>query len=612
MKTIIVGFDAFDPEVFEKLHAAGKLPNLGKYVENGGYARFGVTDPPQSEVSWTSIATGLNPGGHGIFDFVHRNPENYVPNVSILLTKSSAVGTQFVPPHQATTIFEAAIQDGYQATSLWWPATFPARPEIPSRSIPGLGAPDVLGRLGVGILLTTDEQAKQEKRKTEVGLLTKRSEREYTGTLKGPSGKTLTGFKESAVEVSLSITGESSARLTLDKETIEMTVGEWSPIIEVVFKVGLGVTIRAITRVIINSLGSQPSVYFLPLQIHPLHSAWRYGTPKGFLKDLWKNAGPFLTLGWPQDTTGLEEGCITDDQFLTLCDQISADRERVFMHLLDKFDEGVLACVFDTLDRVQHMFWKDHPEEIEDWYLKLDALMGRIQKRVDSRKALKNARVLVVSDHGFKNFDYKVHLNRWLEKNGYLAVNDGAETGSLKSADWSQTKAYAIGLNSLYLNLAGREGQGGVTAAQKTAVVEELQAALLAWKGPDGRKVVQKVLTQQEAFDGPLAEYGPDFVIGYAPGYRASAETGLGEWETDEILENKDHWGADHCYAAESVPGVLFSSQSLGNLSEPTYRDFPQLAIGKTLTPKDAGKPPSYSDEDQEVLEERLRDLGYL
>jgi len=527
MKTIIIGFDAFDPTLFERLHEEGKTPNLSKYVERGGYARFAVANPPQSEVSWTSIATGLNPGAHGLFDFVHRNPKTYVSSVSLLPTKSSAVGTQFVPPHHAQTIFEEAVQDGYPATSLWWPATFPARFESPVRTIPGLGTPDILGRLGVGILFTTDPAAEGDKRKTQVERLEETGEGKYQGWLTGPSGKTPTGMKETKLEISLQITDSHNAELSIEKQSITLEPGIWSPFIEVSFKVGFGISVKGITRAILTNTETTPKLYFLPLQIHPLHSAWRYGTPKSFLKDLWKSCGPFLTLGWPQDTSGLEESCITDDQFLELCDQILAGREDVFFHLLDKFKEGILACVFDSLDRIQHMFWKDRQDVIEEWYIKLDALLGRIEERVQAKK-LKDVTLLIVSDHGFKNFNYKVHLNRWLVNQGYLTPTADNETGSLKEVDWSKSKVYAVGLNSIYLNLQGREGQGIVSPDQKGEVVEAIRQALSQWVGPDGNRVIQKVYTQEEAFHGSLAEYGPDLVIGYAPGYRASAETGLG------------------------------------------------------------------------------------
>jgi predicted AlkP superfamily phosphohydrolase/phosphomutase len=610
MKTIIVGFDAFDPVLFERLYDEGKLPHLGKYVEKGGYARFQVSNPPQSEVSWTSIATGLNPGGHGIFDFVHRNPKTYGSAVSLLPTKSSAVGTQFIPPHQAQTLFEEAVQDGYQATSLWWPATFPARFESPVRTIPGLGAPDILGRLGVGILFTADPEGEGDKRKTQVEKLEKTGEGEYRGWFTGPTGKTLSGMKETKLEINLKMTGPKTGKLQIEKQSIELETGSWSSMIEVVFKVGFGVSIRGITRAILNTSDKAPKIYFLPLQIHPLHSAWRYGTPKGFVKDLWK-AGPFLTLGWPQDTSGLEEGCISEEQFLALCDQIREGREQTFMHLLSKFKEGVLACVFDSLDRVQHMFWKHRPEIIEGWYQELDSLLGRIEDQIAVNK-MKDAHLLVVSDHGFKDFNYKVNLNRWLVDQGFLTPKEKKDDGSLKEVDWSKSQAYAIGLNSLYLNIEGREGQGIIEQGQKTEIIENIRKSIGQWKGPDGKSVVQNVYTQEEAYEGPFTQYGPDLVVGYAEGYRASAETGLGEWKKEAIEPNQDHWGGDHCMDPSVVPGVLFSNKGLKDYPNPSYADFPKLAIGKQLSVKDSAPPPSYSDEDQEVLEERLKDLGYL
>jgi hypothetical protein len=494
---------------------------------------------------------------------------------------------------------------------LWWPATFPAKLESPVRTIPGLGAPDVHGRLGVGILYTVEPEKWPEDLKTTVARLEPAKDGAYQGSLAGPSSKTLTGTKEIQLPVRLQITGDTTAKFTVEKETVELELGQWSPIFEIPFKLGFGISVRAITRAIFTQTGSSPGVYLLPLQMHPLHNAWRYATPKGFVKDLWEQCGPFLTLGWPQDTTALEEGIITDDQFLRLCDSVSEERERVFVHLLDQFEEGVLACVFDTLDRVQHMFWHSSPEVIDAWYVKLDALLGRIQDRIAGNNKLADARVLIVSDHGFDNFFHKVHLNRWLVDQSYLAVQDEKAT-SLKNADWPKTQAYALGLNSLYLNIAGREGQGIVEPAEKEDLLGSIKKALLAWKGPDGQSVVRRVITHEE-FAGPMSDYGPDLVIGYTPGYRASAETGLGEWKNEAIEPNQDHWGADHCFDSAAVPGVLFSNQPLGNLEAPSYRDFPELALGKAIAPSSAAPPPpSYSDEDQAAVEERLKDLGYL
>ena len=220
--------------------------------------------------------------------------------------------------------------------------------------------------------------------------------------------------------------------------------------------------------------------------------------------------------------------------------------------------------------------------------------------------------IIVVSDHGFAVFNHKVHLNRWLIERGYLAPKGEGESGSLQGVDWSQSQAYAVGLNSIYLNLAGREGQGYVLPRQHEPIVDRIRDELLAWNGPDGGPVVRRALRRDEAFQGPLMEYGPDLVVGYTPGYRASGEIGTGRWGKAIIEPNCDHWGADHCIDSEAVPGVLFCNQGLADLPHPSYRDIPALAIGAALESGGSAPPPSFSEEDSDAVEERLKGLGYL
>jgi hypothetical protein len=381
--------------------------------------------------------------------------------------------------------------------------------------------------------------------------------------------------------------------------------------LELSFKMGPLISVRALTRVILSQ--TQPSIklYFLPLQIHPLKSPWHYAAPRRFVKQTWKACGPFLTVGWPQDTTALEDGCITDDQFLNLCNSIYKTRGKTLLYHIDRFREGVLASVFDTLDRVQHMCLREHPKLVENWYVKMDALVGRALEHLGEADR-SQTQVLVVSDHGFSDYRYHVHLNRWLAERGYLVSRENGGLASLQGADWAQSQAYAIGLNSVYLNQKGREGQGCVEVEERPALLEGLKDQLLAWRGPDGRPVVQQALRQDEAFEGPLASYGPDLVVGYAPGYRASAETGLGEWKASAIEANTDHWASDHCIAPAAVPGVLFADKGLSEFPRPSYRDFPLLAIGALPEQRDAPPPTALSNEDEEAVQKRLRSLGYL
>lgn len=611
MKTILIGLDAFDPKLFEKLHDQGKLPNLGKYVELGGYSRFNISNPAQSEVSWTSIATGQNPGGHGMFDFVHRNPKNYGIHVSLLPTKKTMVGTQFTQPHEQQTIFDYAVENGFPATSLWWPATFPARLVSPIRSIPGLGTPDIQGKLGVGLLFTAEDLGEDAPSKTQLERLTLQGG-VFSGRLPGPSRQKGGKIQDTFIDFNLNFLDEHKASFNLGKAVnFNLVVGQWSPVFEVSFKMGFGLSVGAVTRVILTKGTTNPRLYFLPLQIHPLKAAWPYAAPRDFIKQVWKQDGPFLTLGWAQDTTGLDEGITTDEQFLALADSIVTSRERVFYSQLEQYNEGLLAVVFDTLDRVQHMFWNNRPDLIEQWYLKMDALIGRIESKIRSTNN-QDAKIIILSDHGFSNYDYKVNLNKWLIEQGLLTAKNGQER-TLAAVDWDNTQAYAVGLNSMYLNLAMREGQGIVLPDDQEAVAGKIKDALLNWKGPNGSSVVESVQTNQEAFEGPYSHLGPDLVIGYGPGYRASADTGLGNWGDSAIEPNSDHWNADHCINPAAVQGVLFYSKSLKDYTNPSYKDIPPLAIGKQL--KGRAKPPKedkLSDEDRETVEERLKGLGYL
>ena len=611
MKTIVLGLDAFDPRLFEKLVGEGKLPNLEKFVKRGGYSHLSVSNPPQSEVSWTSIATGLNPGGHGIFDFVHRDPASYTPFVSLLPTKKTIGGIQFASPFSAPTFFEHAIRKGYPAKALWWPATFPARPELPVATIPGLGTPDILGKLGVGTQFGLDRAPSGNRRKTPFNDLMRKSKSSFQGKLAGPSQAKKSSDSNTHISFEIGLTSPDTARLTLGTQVTDLKVGEWSPILELTVKMGLFVKVHAITRVILTQAEPSPVLYFLPLQIHPLHSLWRYGSPQDFVKNSWDYGGRFLSLGWPQDTTGLEDECISDQQFLKLCEEIFNTREAILFYHLKNFKEGVIASVFDSLDRIQHMFWRDRPDIIESWYIRLDGLVGRVAQYLDTTLA-QSAHLIIISDHGFTSFDTKVHLNRWLLGNGYLFTKKNGQGGGLADIDWSRTSAYALGLNSLFLNLQGREGQGIVPRNQVESILERITSDLASWQGPDKRNVVDHCYSRNEALEGSLITYGPDLLIGYSPGYRASQQTGLGGWEDESLEPNRDHWGADHCIDPKFVPGVLFSSEGLKDLPAPSYQDIPSLVLGEKVISGDSSAPKYPAGEDQEVLEERLKSLGYL
>ena len=482
---------------------------------------------------------------------------------------------------------------------------FPARPALPVNTLPGLGTPDIRGQLGVGTLLTTEEEV---LKKTKVVRLTAEGKNRFSASLPGPQTAGRDGPRTIHLPLALEVLDSTSARLTVDQHQLDLQLGEWSDIVELRFKSGLLLTVHAITRFILTSLQGGIRVYVLPLQIHPLHSPWHYASSTSFSKKLWKDVGPYLTLGWPQDTTGLEDGCITDDQFLTLCQSIFERRIQILNYLMNDFREGVLAAIFDDLDRVQHMFFHNRMDVVQDWYRQIDRFVGDVSSQVEAW--IDKHRYIILSDHGFSQFEKKIHLNRWLLENGFLSVKNRGN--DLSGVDWSKTRAYAVGLNSIYLNIAGREGQGIISADAVEPLLGEIKDKLLSWKDASQEHVIHRVRLKHETYSGPYTRFGPDLVVGYASGYRASAETGLGKVPNVSIERNTDHWGADHCMDADVVPGVIFVNRDLRDFGGISFRDIPFLAIGKHLDQSNL-KPPSQSaDEGQKDLEERLKGLGYL
>src|SRR5262249_19136507 len=157
-------------------------------------------------------------------------------------------------------------------------------------------------------------------------------------------------------------------------------------------------------------------------------------------------------------------------------------------------------------------------------------------------------------------------LNAWLRDNGYLALKDGKHTGQIVTGDvdWAHTRAYGLGFNGLYLNLAGREGQGIVAPDAAAALAAELRAKLEALHDPaNGRRVVVRVDRAEDVYSAERRAEGPDLIVGYDRGYGASDESTLGEI-TDPVFEdNTSRWSGNHLMAPEVVPGILVTNRKL-------------------------------------------------
>ncbi len=271
-----------------------------------------------------------------------------------------------------------------------------------------------------------------------------------------------------------------------------------------------------------------------------------------------------------EDTWALNERVINDDAFLKQSWDIFEERRAMFLSALGTARRGVVACVFDTSDRLQHMFHRQmsepgdpHTAVIDEMYARMDALVGETLPFVDEQTAL-----FVLSDHGFRSFRRSVHLNSWLHRHGYLVEEQLPNNGEIPrpffpNVDWARTRAYGLGLSGLYLNIRGRETGGIVPESEAAALLQEISSGLLALRDDDGQAPVSHVYSAADLYRGPYLKSAPDLIVGYADGYRVSWESAVGK-VTDSILaDNPKAWSGDHCVDPVLVPGVLFSNLPL-------------------------------------------------
>ena len=145
-KVLLIGIDGMDPKITNKLIVEGKLPNFQKLKEKGYYSELSTSYPPHSPVAWASIATGRNPGKHNIFDFIRRNPENYMPELSLAKSKSGIGGTDYISYVKTDSFWKIISEAGIPTTVIRWPLTFPPE-KVEGNLLAGLGVPDVKGFL---------------------------------------------------------------------------------------------------------------------------------------------------------------------------------------------------------------------------------------------------------------------------------------------------------------------------------------------------------------------------------------------------------------------------------------------------------------------------------
>ena len=616
-KLVILGLDGLEPSITERFLAEGKLPNLAKLKEQGCYRKLGTVLPPLSPVAWSTFQTGCNPGKHNIFDFLTRDKRSYYPRLS-----STEIGTHARELNLGLFKIPLGRTDSYQllrkGVPFWKilgdhgifsnvirvPITFPPE-KFYGVSLSAMCVPDLRGTQGTFSYFTT-RSAEMDIYEGGERIRVERNGKTISTELIGPSIGTGKQKKTLICPFTVQFNGKpDQAELRVSGSTVKLRKGEYTDWVTVKFKVSSMSNQEGICQFLLLDNDPDFDLYVTPIHLSPYKPAMPIAHPFVYSAYLAKRQGPYATLGLAEDSWALNERIINERAFLHQCVIADEEREEMFFDALSKVQRGVCVCVFDGTDRIQHTFWRyldpDHPvnrtlgdqqneKVIEELYMRMDGIVGKTMKKCDEDTVL-----MVISDHGFNGFRHGLDLNRWLEENGYLTLKpDGRGKKFLEGVDWSQTRAFAVGLAGIYLNIKGREAQGIVSEGNEAHQLRrEIAEKLAGTVHPSsGDTAVLKVYNALEDYSGPYRTEAPDLIIGYNKLFRVSWETAIGQVTDSVFHDNTKSWAGDHCIDPRLIPGVIFCNRNIADES-PRLMDLAPTAlnlVGVDVPPHMDGK----------------------
>ena len=587
-RIIVLGFDGMDYRVARDLMAGGRMPNFSRLAATGSFSALGTSTPAQSPVAWSTFITGLDPSGHGIFDFIHRDPTTTAPYLSTTKTESASrtlsIGSWTLPLSSAKVtllrdgepFWNVLEEHGVSTTIIRMPANFPPSGTA-TRELSGMGTPDILGTYGTFSYFSSAPGSTSRTVSGGRTVAVDVVDNIVRSDLAGPDNPFRTPVRQVTLPFTVYIDGQAPiAKIAIGDEERVLKVGEWSDWIPIEFPLMPLQSVRGICRFYLKQTKPSLELYASPVNMDPLAPAMRLSTPASYTASLARTSGRYYTQGMAEDTKALSEHLLTRDEFLRQAKLVGDEVTKQYWSVLDNFSDGLLFYYFENLDQVSHMMWRardpEHPaydattdapyaRVVEDLYVAFDQIVGETLQRMPPDTTL-----VVMSDHGFTSWRRAFHLNGWLRDHGYLAVRDaseGGDPGLLQNVDWSRTRAYGLGLNGLYLNLAGREHSGIVAPEDRAKLIEEIRTALLQTTDPQtARAAITKVFVGGEQRAGAgHSERAPDLIVGYAEGTRVSNESALGAVPPGVFTDNTSEWSGDHCMDPEAVPGILLTNR---------------------------------------------------
>ena len=580
-----------DPQLLTRFMQEGKMPNFATLAQRGSFKRLTSSIPPQSPVAWSNMITGMNAGGHGLFDFIHRDPKTlalYFSASRVEAPKHSIhLGSWVIPLgsgsaeqlRRGKAFWEILDDHGIPNSVFRIPANFPPVP-AKGETLSGMGTPDLRGTYGTFSFYTDDPTAVAGAVEGGQVIPVQVENSQVISKLIGPDNSFRKGSPAATEPFSVAVDPmESAARIAVQGHEFVLREGEWSNWVKIEFQlIPFFGNVKGMCRFYLKQAHPRFQLYVSPINIDPADPALPISTPSGYSRFLSEEVGEFYTQGIAEDTKALSDGVLDDKEFLEQSRTVLAEHRRIFDLQFPKFQKGVFFFYFSSLDLNSHMLWRlidpEHPaydatlasqygSVLQAFYQQMDQVLGEVLPKLDEHTTL-----LVLSDHGFAPYRRSFNLNTWLLNNGYITLKSNAnpdDNEPLANVDWSKTRAYGLGLNGLYLNMHAREREGIVTpGAEADALLKEIKEKLLAVRDPKNNlPVITRVDFAADVYQGPYAHDGPDALVGYNRGYRAGWKTILGAFPSDVLEDNTNPWSGDHCIDYALVPGVLLSNRNI-------------------------------------------------
>jgi predicted AlkP superfamily phosphohydrolase/phosphomutase len=240
-KVVVVGLDGLEPAIVETMLQRNELPNLGKIRDSGSYGRLRTTYPAQTPVAWSSFATGTNPGGHGIFDFISRDRETYLPDIALSRfekPKSMLALPRVVNNRKGVAFWQHLGKAGVPSTILRHPCTFPAE-NLVGKMLSGVGVPDLRGSQGTGTFYTQDKTVQAKEHEQLVYL---DQSNELLARVFGPRNTRTNPPSDLTAEIKVRV-DKAGRQLTISSggtpATIQVKEKAWSPWVRMKFKMSM-------------------------------------------------------------------------------------------------------------------------------------------------------------------------------------------------------------------------------------------------------------------------------------------------------------------------------------------------------------------------------------